>query len=54
MLSPLPLRCSLAKYWPPVTRRKWVQALGTGVDNLIDQPALYKDMIVTNHPATII
>ena len=27
---------------------KWVQALGTGVDNLIDQPALRKDVIVTN------
>jgi phosphoglycerate dehydrogenase-like enzyme len=30
------------------TRLKWIQALGTGVDNLIDQPALRKDMIVTN------
>jgi phosphoglycerate dehydrogenase-like enzyme len=30
------------------TRLKWVQALGTGVDNLIDQPALRKDVIVTN------
>jgi D-2-hydroxyacid dehydrogenase (NADP+) len=29
-------------------RLKWVQALGTGVDNLIDQPALRKDVIVTN------
>jgi D-2-hydroxyacid dehydrogenase (NADP+) len=29
-------------------RLKWVQALGTGVDNLIDQPALRKDIIVTN------
>ena len=27
---------------------KWIQALGTGVDNLIDQPALRKDVIVTN------
>jgi phosphoglycerate dehydrogenase-like enzyme len=27
---------------------KWVQALGTGVDNLIDQPSLRKDVIVTN------
>jgi D-2-hydroxyacid dehydrogenase (NADP+) len=27
---------------------KWVQALGTGVDNLTDQPALRKDVIVTN------
>jgi len=27
---------------------KWVQALGTGVDNLIDRPALRKDVIVTN------
>jgi phosphoglycerate dehydrogenase-like enzyme len=30
------------------TRLKWIQALGTGVDNLIDQPALRKDIIVTN------
>ena len=29
------------------TRLKWVQALGTGVDNLIDQPALRQDVIVT-------
>jgi len=29
-------------------RLKWVQALGTGVDNLIDQPVLRKDVIVTN------
>jgi D-2-hydroxyacid dehydrogenase (NADP+) len=27
---------------------KWVQALGTGVDNLIDRPVLRKDVIVTN------
>jgi phosphoglycerate dehydrogenase-like enzyme len=27
---------------------KWVQALGTGVDNLIDRPCLRKDVIVTN------
>jgi len=30
------------------TQLKWVQALGTGVDNLIDQAALRKDVIVTN------
>jgi D-2-hydroxyacid dehydrogenase (NADP+) len=30
------------------TRLKWIQALGTSVDNLIDQPALRKDVIVTN------
>ncbi len=29
-------------------RLKWVQALGTGVDNLIDRPCLRKDVIVTN------
>ena len=29
-------------------RLKWVQALGTGVDNLIDLPSLRKDVIVTN------
>jgi D-2-hydroxyacid dehydrogenase (NADP+) len=29
-------------------RLKWVQALGTGVDNLIDRPCLPKDVIVTN------
>jgi phosphoglycerate dehydrogenase-like enzyme len=27
---------------------KWVQALGTGVDNLVDRPCLRKDVIVTN------
>ncbi len=29
-------------------RLKWIQTLGTGVDNLIDQPTLRKDVIVTN------
>ena len=29
-------------------RLKWIQALGTGVDNLIDQAALRKDVLVTN------
>ena len=29
-------------------RLKWVQALGTGVDNLVDRPSLGKDVIVTN------
>ena len=29
-------------------RLKWVQALGTGVDNLVDLPSLPKDTIVTN------
>ena len=32
---------------PAATQLKWVQALGTGVDNLIDQAALRKDVIVT-------
>jgi D-2-hydroxyacid dehydrogenase (NADP+) len=27
---------------------KWVQALGTGVDNLIDLPSLRRDIIITN------
>jgi D-2-hydroxyacid dehydrogenase (NADP+) len=30
------------------TRLKWVQALGTGTDNLTDRPVLRKDVIVTN------
>src|SRR5579885_3084892 len=30
------------------TRLKWIQALGTGTDNLTDQAALRKDVIVTN------
>jgi D-2-hydroxyacid dehydrogenase (NADP+) len=30
------------------TSLKWIQTLGTGVDNLIDQAALRKDVIVTN------
>jgi phosphoglycerate dehydrogenase-like enzyme len=29
-------------------RLKWVQALGTGVDNLVDRPCLREDVIVTN------
>jgi D-2-hydroxyacid dehydrogenase (NADP+) len=29
-------------------RLRWVQALGTGVDNLIDRPCLRKDVTVTN------
>lgn len=40
MLSPKVLEAA--------TRLKWVQALGTGTDNLTDQPALRKDVIVTN------
>src|SRR3954454_20126971 len=27
---------------------KWVQALGTGVDGVIDQPSLRKDVVITN------
>ena len=30
------------------TNLKWVQAMGTGVDNLIDLPSLRRDVIVTN------
>jgi phosphoglycerate dehydrogenase-like enzyme len=30
------------------TNLKWVQALGTGVDNLIDLPSLRRDVIITN------
>ncbi|MEA2936935.1 MAG: hypothetical protein QOC56_439, partial [Alphaproteobacteria bacterium] len=29
-------------------RLRWVQALGTGVDGLIDQPSLGKDVVITN------
>jgi D-2-hydroxyacid dehydrogenase (NADP+) len=29
-------------------RLKWVQALGTGVDGIIDQPGLRKDVLLTN------
>jgi phosphoglycerate dehydrogenase-like enzyme len=29
-------------------RLKWIQTLGTGVDNLVDLPSLRKDVIVTN------
>jgi phosphoglycerate dehydrogenase-like enzyme len=32
----------------PAKQLKWVQALGTGVDGLIDQPSLGKDVIITN------
>ena len=44
----LSLRCYRAKSWAAATRLEWVQSLGTGVDNLIDQPALRQDVIVTN------
>jgi D-2-hydroxyacid dehydrogenase (NADP+) len=37
-----------AKVLAEATRLQWVQALGTGVDNLTDQAALRKDIIVTN------
>jgi phosphoglycerate dehydrogenase-like enzyme len=37
-----------AKVLEDAARLKWVQALGTGVDNLADQAALRKDVIVTN------
>src|SRR5580704_4766037 len=29
-------------------RLRWVQALGTGVDNLIDLPSLSRDVVITN------
>src|SRR5438874_6825787 len=29
-------------------RLKWVQALGTGVDGVIDQPSLRKNVVITN------
>jgi phosphoglycerate dehydrogenase-like enzyme len=29
-------------------RLKWVQALGTGIDGIVDQPALKRDVIVTS------
>src|SRR5215471_7996807 len=29
-------------------RLRWVQALGTGVDGIVDQPSLRQDVIVTN------
>ena len=37
-----------AKVLEQAAKLKWVQALGTGVDNLTDQSALRKDVIVTN------
>src|SRR6202453_4727023 len=37
-----------AKVLEQASRLKWVQTLGTGVDNLIDQATLRKDVIVTN------
>jgi D-2-hydroxyacid dehydrogenase (NADP+) len=32
----------------PAEKLRWVQALGTGVDNLIDLPSLRPDVIITN------
>jgi D-2-hydroxyacid dehydrogenase (NADP+) len=37
-----------AKVLEGADRLKWIQTLGTGVDNLIDQPGLGKDVVVTN------
>jgi D-2-hydroxyacid dehydrogenase (NADP+) len=37
-----------ARFFEPAEKLKWVQALGTGVDNLIDKPTLRKNIIVTN------
>src|ERR1700730_603454 len=37
-----------ARVLEQAAKLKWVQALGTGVDNLTDQSALRKDVIVTN------
>ena len=37
-----------SKVLQSANKLKWVQALGTGVDNLTDQPSLRKDVIVTN------
>jgi phosphoglycerate dehydrogenase-like enzyme len=32
----------------PAKKLKWVQALGTGVDGVIDQPSLAPDVVITN------
>ncbi|HTZ02085.1 MAG TPA: D-2-hydroxyacid dehydrogenase [Xanthobacteraceae bacterium] len=37
-----------AKVLENADRLRWIQTLGTGVDNLIDQPTLRKNVIVTN------
>ena len=37
-----------AKVLEQATNLKWLQTLGTGVDNIIDQPGLRKDTVVTN------
>ncbi|MFZ3361385.1 MAG: D-2-hydroxyacid dehydrogenase [Xanthobacteraceae bacterium] len=37
-----------AKVLEGADRLKWIQTLGTGVDNLIDQPGLGKDVVLTN------
>ena len=29
-------------------RLKWIQALGTGIDNIVDRPALRPDVVLTN------
>jgi phosphoglycerate dehydrogenase-like enzyme len=39
-----------AKVLEQAASLKWIQTLGTGVDNLIDQPALRREVIVTNVP----
>src|SRR5580704_857144 len=37
-----------AKVLEQAARLKWIQTLGTGVDNLTDQVALRKNVVVTN------
>ena len=53
-ISPTPISCcAFRRPWPTMwcaTRQKlkWIQALGTGVDNIVDLPSLGPEVLVTN------
>ena len=54
LTSPTPISCCASRRpWPTTwcaTRKKlkWIQALGTGVDNIVDLPSLGPEVVVTN------
>ena len=53
-ISPIPTSCCASRRpWPTMwcasaKKLKWIQALGTGVDNIVDLPSLGQEVIVTN------
>ena len=53
-ISPTPTSCcAFRRRWPTTwcasaKKLKWIQALGTGVDNIVDLPSLGPEVLVTN------